>query len=138
MAYLALGPVSVGVYAKLNVSGLTALVSSRIYDDVPRNPTFPLVWYEVQEAQDLRGFGTGGLPEIELRVHVFSAYEGAKEAQSIGQKVIELLRDQALTVSGYTQAGLVFYDRTVLLADQAIEGVKVRELVAMFRIYVEE
>lgn len=137
MAYLALGPVSVAVYAALNVAGLTALVGSRIYDDVPRNPTFPFVWYEVRE-RDQRGFGTGGFPEIELRVHVFSNYEGTKEAQSIGQKVIELLRDQALSITGYTQAGLVFYDETQLLSDQVIAGVKVRELVAFFRIYASE
>ena len=47
MAYLALGPVSVAVYAALNVAGLQALVSSRIYDGVPHVPTFPFVLYDV-------------------------------------------------------------------------------------------
>lgn len=137
MAYLALSPVSAAVYAKLNVAGMTALVGSRIYDDVPRAAVFPFVWIEVRE-RDVRGFGTGAIPEVELWVHAFSTYQGMKEAQSICQKAVELLRDQALTISGYTQAGLVFYDDTTPLQDQAIEGVKVQELVSKFRIYARE
>ena len=135
---LSLGPVSVGVYTALNVSGLTALVSTRIYDDVPQAPTYPFVWYEASEPRDVRGMGTGGLPEVELRVHVFSTYQGTSEGQAITKKVIELLKDQLLTVSGYAQAGRVFYDSTQVFADQLIQGVKVREFVAQFRVYVEE
>lgn len=135
---LALGPASVGIYTALNVSALTSLVSTRIYDDVPRAPTYPFVWYEVEETQDVRGFGTGGLPEIDLRVHVFSTYQGMSEAQAIGKAAIGLLKDQAISISGYAQAGKVFYDRTLVFDGVEIEGVKVRELVAMFRIYAEE
>lgn len=138
MAYLSLSPVSVGVFTLLNVAGLTALVSTRIYDDVPQAPTFPFVWLEVQENRDLRGFGTGGFPEVQLRVHAFSQYEGAKEAQDIIAKVIELLRDQALSISGYNQGGRIVYDETTLLPNELIAGVKCRELVASFRIFAEE
>lgn len=138
MAHLALSPVSVGVYTALNVAGLTALVSSRIYDDLPQAPSYPCVWYEVQE-ENQHGYGTSGdVPQISLLVHVFSTYAGMAEAQTIAQKVIELLKHQAISVSGYTQAGRVFYDETVSLPEEEIEGVKVRELVARFRIYVEE
>lgn len=137
MAYLSLSPVLVGIYNLLNVAGLTALVSTRIYDDVPQAPTFPFVWFEARE-QDMRGMGTVGLPMVELRVHAFSQYEGTKEAQSIIQKVVELLRDKAVTVSGYTQAGLIFYDETVDLPLVEINGVKCREMVAFFRLFVEE
>lgn len=137
MAYLSLSPVMVGIYNLLNVSGMQALVSTRIYDDVPQTPTFPFVWFETSE-RDQRGFGTGGFPEIELRVHAFSQYEGTKEAQSIIAKVIELLRDQAVSVTGYRQAGAIFYDETVNLPNSDVNGVKCREMVAMFRIYAEE
>lgn len=138
MAYLALGPVSIALYTALNVAGMQALIGSRIYDAVPQGPTFPFVFYQVREARDARGMGTGGLPEIELRVHAFSTYEGMKEAQSIIQKAIELLRDQSLTITGYAHAGRVFYDETLPFGDELIQGVACRELVAMFRIYVEE
>ncbi len=137
MAYLALSPVSVGIYTLLNVAGLTALATGGVHDNLPQGRTLPAVWYEVLE-RDVRGFGTGGLPEVTLRVHTFSTYEGLKEAQAINQKVIQLLRDQVVTVSGYRQAGLIFYDETILLPDELLNGVKVKELVSNFRIYVEE
>lgn len=140
MAYLALSPVSAAVYTALNVAGLQALVSTRIYDGVPANPAYPFVLFEVQEREQ-RGFGTGGFPEVEVRVHAFdraSNERGPKTVQTITAKVIELLRDQALTVSGYTQAGRVFYDETVPLPQEQIAGVPVREMVSLFRIYLEE
>lgn len=138
MAYLSLSPLSVALYTALNVAGMQALVGSRIYDDVPPAPTYPFVWFEVREARDVRGFGTGGMPETLIRVHAFSTYRGEKEAQGIVAKAIELLRDQPLTVSGYEQAGRVFYDETIPLRDQEIEGVKVQEIVAVFRAYLKE
>lgn len=137
MAYLSLSAVSVAVFGTLNVAGLTALVSTRIYDDIPQAPTYPFIWYEVRE-RDVRGFGTGGLPEVLLRVHCFSQYQGAKESQDIIAKVIELLRDQALTITGYEQAGRVFYDDTVPVPTTEIAGKESRELVALFRIYARE
>lgn len=136
MAYLALKPVSAAVYGVLNVAGLTALAAV-VGDDIPQGQALPYVWFEVREA-DKRGFGTGGLPEVELRVHAFSAYQGMTEAQSIIQKVIELLRDQSLTVSGYAHCGQVMYDETVTVPDEVVNGVRVKELVAFFRIYVQE
>lgn len=138
MAYLSLSPLSAALYAALNVASMQALVGSRIYDDIPRNPTYPLVWFEVQEPGDMRGFGTGGFPETSIRVHALTTYQGEKQGQAILAKAIELLRDVALTVSGYEQAGGVFYDETVVLRDQEIEGVKVQENVAIFRTYLKE
>ena len=137
MAYLALDPVSAAIYSKLNVAGLTALAPGGISAAFPQGTALPAVWFEVSE-RDIRGLGTGGLPEINLRVHTFSAYKGLKEAHQINQKVIELLRDVALTVTGYDMCGHVFYDETILLSDEELNGVKVHELVSRFRVYVEE
>lgn len=138
MAYLSLSPVAAAVFAKVNVAAVTVLATGGVHDDVPQAPTFPFVWLEVEELRDVRGFGTGGLPEVRLRAHVFSQYEGMREAQQIMEQVITVLRDASLTVSGYTQAGLVFYDETIPLADEQLHGVKVHELISSFRIYVEE
>lgn len=137
MATSLLSPASAAVYGVLNVSSLLALAPGGVYDDVPQVPTYPHVFFEVRE-RDVRGLGTGALPEIELRVSAVSAYEGLREAQLIIAKVIELLRDQALTMAGYEQAGRVFYDETVKLSDEERNGVKVHELVAKFRIYGKE
>ncbi len=138
MASLSLDPVSAGVYTLLNVDALTALAPGGISDDTAQQTTFPFVWYEVSEAADLRGFGTGGLPEVDLRVHVFSTYEGMREAHLAMQQVIELLKDQKVSVDGYTHCGHIFYDRTVPLPEEELNGVKCHELVSFFRFYVEE
>ena len=137
MASLSLSPVSVAIFGKLNVAAVTDLATGGVHDDVPQAPTFPFVWYEVSEREG-RGFGTGGFPEVEIRVHVFSQYEGMSEAQSILLQAIAALKDASLTVAGYTQAGLVFYDETVMLPDEQLHGIKIHEAVAMFRVYVEE
>lgn len=138
MAFLALLPVSVAVFTTLNVSALQALVSTRIWDGVPQAPVFPFVFYEVREREE-RGMGSGyGLPEVELMVHAVSSYEGLQQAQAIMQQCIELLRDQTLTVSAYAPCGRVFYDETLLLPEADLNGVPVRELVARFRLYLQE
>lgn len=140
MTYLSLDPVSAAIYARLNVSGLTALIDGKtivISDDPAQGTRFPFIWYEVQEDQ-ARGFGTRNLPRCELRVHIYSDYEGMLEAQRIAQKVIELLGDHALTVSGYDMCDRIFYERTVPLPDEELNGVKVHELVPTFYFWVEE
>lgn len=136
MASLSLSAVSASIYAALHVPALTAEVSTRIYDGVPQAPVFPFVTYEVMET-DARGLGGGYLPEVELRVHVFSTYAGSLEAQRIGSVIVSLLQDAPLTASGYHQAGLVVYSDTQLLPGQSVNGVVCRELVARFRLWVE-
>lgn len=140
MANLSLDPVSAAIYARLNVSGLTALIDGktvRISDDPAQGTSFPFIWYEVQEEQ-ARGFGRRNLPRVELRVHIYSDYEGLLEAQRIAQKVIELLGDHALAVAGYEMCDVIFYDRTVQLPNEELNGVKVHELVPTFYFWVEE
>ena len=116
---------------------MTALATGGISDDVSQATAFPYVWYEVRE-RDVRGFGRRGLPEVELRVHAYSQLQGMREAQAIIKKAIKLLRDQSLTFDDYTHCGQVFYDETVSLPNEVINGVKVQECVGMFRLYVEE
>lgn len=133
---LSLAPVSAAVYSALHVAALTTLAPGGVHDDVPQSASFPWVLYEVQE-RDVRGFGGGALPEVDLRVRVFSTYPGKNEAQRIIAKAIELLKDQTLTVTGFDHCGRVIYDSTVLVGDEEINGVVCHELAANFRIYVE-
>lgn len=136
MANLSLSAVSVGVFTALNVAGLTALVSTRIYDDIPNAPTYPLVLYTVDETER-RGMGTTELPEIDLRVTVLSTSEDGAQAQAIIAKVKDLLKDAALTVSGYAMAGRVVWRETVKLGSTEIQGVKVNEWVVLFTLWME-
>jgi hypothetical protein len=135
---LSLSHVAAAVYSTLNVAALQALVGGRIYDDIPQNPAFPCVWIEMFGENDRqRGFGGGALSELDVRVHVFSTATGSKEAQGIMAAVVGLLKDQSLTISGYAQCGQVFYDQTVSFPHELIAGVKVREIVSLFRVYTE-
>lgn len=136
MATVALSPVSAAVYGVLQADATLGAMIAGVGDDIRQATAFPYVWFEVRE-RERRGFGTGTLPEVELRVHCFSSYRGAKEAQDIIDRVVVLLKDQPLTISGFTHCGRVFYDESVLLPDEDVNGVKVRELVALFRVYAE-
>lgn len=141
MAYLSLSPVSAAIYGVLNVGSVTTLATGGVDEGYIRGRSGPRVWFEVREARDVRGFGTGGLPEVDLDVHIVvpvDAYRGMKLAQDIAQAAIALLRDAAVTVSGYQQCGRVVYHETVPLPGEIIEGVVVNELVARFCLWVEE
>ncbi len=137
-SYSALSPVSAAVYAALNVAALLALAPGGVGDDIAQGTGYPFVLFEVHE-KALGGFGTkpglGTLPEIDLRVHVFSQFEGYSEAQAVMGQAIALLKDPP-TVTGYA-SWAIFHDETITLGDQIVAGVKVKELVGMFRLYVE-
>lgn len=139
-SYSPLGAVSVGVYAALNVSAVTTLATGGVFDDVPQQVEFPFVLFEVAEAAQWGGFGTkagvDALPEIDLRVHVYSQYQGFKEAQAVMVQVIKALVPTP-TVSGYS-SWAIFHDETTAFGDEVVAGQKCKELVARFRLYVEE
>ena len=137
MAKLSLSAVAVGVYTALNVSGLTSLLgASRIYDQIPRNPTYPFVAYTLDKIED-RGLGTTELPELTLRVSTFSQSDTQAEAQAIVAKVEELLTDATLTISGYRMAGQVVWRESMDLGNTEINGVKSREWVSQFTVWCE-
>lgn len=136
MANISLSAVSVGIYTALNVAGLTALVSTRIYDQQPPKPTYPCVEYTVSKSE-ARGLGTTELPEVTIRVSTFSKAATGAEAQAIVAKVEDLLKDQSLTVSGYRMAGKVIWRESVDLGVTEINGEKVREWVSQFTAYLE-
>ena len=130
MANLSLSAVAVGIYTALNVAGLTALTGQRIYDELPRNVTYPCVLYSVSKTE-ARGMGTSELPAINIRVSVLSKSETGAQAQAIVAKVEDLLKDVVLTVSGYTMPALIWRE-SVELGETEINGEKVNEWVSQF------
>lgn len=139
-SYSALAPVSLAVFTALNVAAVTDLAPGGVWQVVPQNTGYPFVLFAVSEAQQLGGFGTkpgvGQLPEIDLRVHVFSQQDNLSEAQAIIDVVLALLADPP-TVTGYG-SWAIFHDSTIDLGDQVVANVTVHEIVAQFRLYVEE
>ncbi len=139
MAYSALGPVAEAVFAPLVTDAtLAAALSGGIHGTLPDDVTYPCQWVEVFDERDARGFGTGGFPEIEVRLHTFSTYGSMSEAQEANRLAVGLLKDATLTITGYTQAGRMTYRGTVPINDEEINGVRVHELVSTFTVWAEE
>lgn len=142
MPYCPLAPVADAVYAVLATDAtLEGLAPGGVFAEVPPDPSYPFVWIECSEDQQHGGMGTkpgvGALPEIDLRVHVFqSDYGTLREAQIVMSRVIALLADPP-AVEGYINS-VIFHDRTIPLADEELNGVRVKELVSMHRWFVEE
>ena len=137
-----LQPVADALYGVLlQDAALTALLSSTgVVDDIPQDPSYPFLWVEVQEPQQWGGFGTkpgiGVLPEIGIRLHVYSQFQGMAEAYGILTRAITLLADPPAVVGFSSWA--IFHDTTITLPDEALNGVKVKEVVGVLRLYVEE
>jgi hypothetical protein len=139
-AVLSLSPVSQAIYAALNVASLLALAPGGANDVLPQNTPYPCVLFEVDEAQQFGGFGTyagtvGRLPEVALRVHVFTQAGSMKSAQAVMAKVLELLATPP-TVTGYG-AWAILWDDTQNIPDALVAGVRVQELVANGRLFAE-
>src|ERR1035437_2253192 len=98
-------PVTDAVFGLLQDTTLQTAVAGRIFDDIPEGTPRPLVLVEILNEIDQRGLGTGGLPELDLRTHVFSDLGSLSEARAINTMVVALLKDSAITIVGYAQAG---------------------------------
>jgi hypothetical protein len=136
---LALGPVSEAIASALDVPSVTDLATGGVWSDVPQGASYPAIVFELSERQQLGGLGTkpgdGRLPEIGIRLHVYSQYAGWDEAHRILSAAIAALADPP-DVSGWS-AWAIFWDDTTPVADEVVAGVKVKELVANGRLYVE-
>ena len=138
--YLSLDPVSAAVFTTLNVSAVTTLAPGGVCDDVAQSTGYPFVLYEVAE-RFVGGMGmkpgtAGRLMEVDLRLHVFSQYQGFIEAQQVMAAAIQLLADPP-TVTGYSSWAIT-HDETIPIGDSIVAGLKVKELVGLFRLYVQE
>lgn len=138
--YSALSPVSAAIYAALNVSALTTLAPGGVGDDIAQGTSYPFVLYEVHE-RTLNGFGSrpgigNRTLEMDLRLHVFSQFQGFSQAQAVLAKCIQLLATPP-TVTGYG-SWAIFWDDAIPLSAQLVAGVRVNELVANGRLYVGE
>jgi hypothetical protein len=91
-------------------SGVTDLVSSRIYDEPPQDVTFPYVRFNTIAPN---AFDTdtaeGALVDISLEAHSQSA-SGRVEAVGIAEAVKQALHrnEASVTVAGYTLVELIF------------------------------
>jgi hypothetical protein len=138
MTLTAASPLGEAVYTLLQDATLQTALGGRLYDAVPADTVRPCALYEVLNERDIRGFGAGGLPEVDLRTHVWSDIGSMSEAQSLNRQIVALLKDAAVTVTGYAQAGRIVYRESVTLPSEILNGMAVHEVVSIFTVWVEE
>lgn len=101
----------VGVLAALKASsGVTSLVSARIYDEPPQDVVFPYLRFNtIQPNAFDTDTAQGALVDISLEAHSRSA-SGRVEATQIAEAVQAALHRQEASVSiaGYTLVELIF------------------------------
>lgn len=134
----AANPVGEGVFTLLQDATLQAAVVGRVTDDLPQDSPRPCVLYEIFNETDDRGLGAGNFPQIDLRTHVFSEIGSLSEAQDINRLVVAALKDKAITIPGFAQAGLIVFHETQTLREQELFGVKVHEVVSLFTLWCEQ
>lgn len=134
----ALSPVAAAVYARLNVAELKALAPGGVHDTLPQISDYPVLLVDVEELQQLAGFGAPaglGLPEVRVRLTAYDQAQQMKRVQQVIGKAMELLLTPP-TVDGYA-SWAIFWDDVTAIRESMIAGVKVQELVADGRLYVE-
>jgi len=95
-------PLRQGILSKLLAqASLTALVSTRIYDEVVETPVFPFVVIDTQDSSEA-GDKTNNVQEVVTSIYAWSTYRGYKEVEQILAAVYDALHNSAPTVSGYT------------------------------------
>lgn len=100
-----------GILAALKAdSGVTDIVSTRIYDEPPQDVVFPYLRFnEISPSAFDTDTAEGALVDISLEAHSRSA-SGRVEAAQIAEAVKAALHRQetSVTVTGYTLVELIF------------------------------
>jgi hypothetical protein len=110
-----------GILAALRAnSGVTALVSTRIYDEPPQNVTFPYMRFgEIQPSAFDTDTTEGSIVGLSVEAHSRSA-SGRVEATQMVEAVKEALHRQeaSVTVTGHTLVELIFQTYSVTRDDE--------------------
>ena len=139
---LVASPLTVALLTALHADApWLALCPGRAWDVLPQNVVWPASLVVVRVPQDLAGFGTGSLPAVEVRHHVFSKQGSMKEAHQIMNRTIELWKHVPidLAAAGFDHCGGAFWcDEVTPIPSTVVNGVQCHELVGMFRGYFEK
>lgn len=90
----------------LGTAGVTNLVSMRVYDDVPVEPTFPFVVIDTLNMSE-EADKTNNLNNITASIYAWSTYQGYKEVEQISSAIYNALQNADWSgspseVPGYT------------------------------------
>jgi hypothetical protein len=119
---------------------LTANVETvSVFNDVPEGQDYPhvLIARATEVPRHVLGGASSGIGWRNIiRIHVYSRYQGDREALRIWERIVALLNFQALTVSGFTSVLCKVESMRVLIED--VEKVETRHLVGEFNVTVQQ
>lgn len=137
----AIGGVYAAVFQALNVETMTGApptgLGCQVYDDVPQARTFPYIRIGDGTEVNADAFDLG-INNGTVRVHVFSMYQGMKQAAAIMDHAEDLLDDELLPVTGHTMFGL-YCESTLDLGAEELDGIgKVRHSLQVYRVWTHQ
>jgi len=133
MAGSALLEVQKAVYSKLTGDATLIAKVTGVFDAVPDDQAFPYIAIGDETETGFSAFSKIG-KEVILTLHLWSQYQGFKQADEILVRVNELLDGAALTVTGYASTAMQFVSSEHLRDPDGIT----RHVVARFRCFVRE
>ncbi len=132
--------IQTAVYAVLSADAtLLALATGGVHNDVPDGQGYPhvLISRATETPWHTMGGASAGLGwKNIIRIHVYSRYQGDKEALEIHDRIVALLNYQPLTVTGYTTAITEYESMRVMVED--VEKIETRHLVTEFCVRVHQ
>jgi hypothetical protein len=115
------------------------LTTVTVHNDIPDGSAYPhvLISRATETPWHTMGTATTGLGWKDIiRIHVYSRYQGDKEAMQIHERIVTLLNFQTLTVTGYPTA-LVEYEQMRLMVED-VEKIETRHLVGDYCVLVHQ
>ncbi len=123
--------------AGLSLSENTPTVE--VFNDVPEGQGYPhvLIARATEIPRHVMGGPNTGLGwKNIIRVHVYSRYQGDREALRIWERIVALLNFQMLVVAGFSSVLCKVESMRVLIED--VEKVETRHLVGEFNVTVQQ
>jgi hypothetical protein len=113
--------------------------SSAVFDDVPENQEYPLILIGGVIGKPWHTFGGASVGkgwDDRLTIHIYSRYQGDKEALEILDRVVALLDYASLSVTGYNTAICRLDERRVLV--EQVNKIETYHVHAVFRWMVHQ
>lgn len=128
----ATSPIQAALFTRLNAD---ATLTGKVFDEVPdkQAPPYTVIGEFTETTSGIRTLDKDGA-EVTATIHIYSRKAGMKEGQDILTKIVSLLDNYALPVSGY---GLVLCHYEGSEQFQEEDGFT-RHTVARFRVVVQE
>lgn len=120
-------------------SSLMTLATGGVHNDVPDGQRFPHVLISRATETAWHTFGgaaTGlGWKNI-IRIHVYSRYQGDREALDIHERIVSLLNFQPMAVSGWGSCSVEYEQMRMMVED--LEKIETRHLVGEYCVLVQQ